>query len=116
MVLVFAADAITVSDDLSGLDHGHPDRGPFLHQLVFGVAVQVHVAAAGDKREGFNAAADGNRRAFIDDRVGGVGNRLQARRTETVDCGTGRRGRAAGPERGVAGHIVSGRAFRLRAA
>ena len=78
--------------------------------------MRVHVTGTRNQRQRLDAAADGDRSAFIGDGVGCVRNGLQARRAETVD-GRARCGRwATGPEGGVASDIVTGGAFRLRGA
>ncbi len=44
LVLALAADAVALGHDLRGLDHGHPQRGLDLEQMLFGEMVEIDAA------------------------------------------------------------------------
>jgi hypothetical protein len=113
-VLVFAADAVALRDDVGGGDHGQVEFGQL--RLEPAVDAAHAVVARAQQRAAFHAAGDDGARMAHDHAGGGVGHGLQAGGAEAVDGGAGDALRQSGAQRRLAGHVAAGGAFRITAA
>src|ERR1700737_1764155 len=102
LVLVFAADLVTLRDDIGGIDHRHEDVGRRLEQIR--IDRSLGRAPAGD-RDTLHAAGNDAVGAVRADAVGGHRDGLQSRRAETVHRYAGGRFRHPGEQRGLAADI-----------
>ena len=83
-VLRLAADLVALGHDFGRVAHHHVDAGLVLLDPRVRLA-----AAAGDRGDALDAAADGHVDSFVDDLMRGQRDGLQARRAKAIDRGAG---------------------------
>ena len=107
-VLGFAADAVAVGHDLGGLDHRGVDFRHVLVEPLIAGAIAVHLVVL-HQADRLQTATDGDRRAVVDDVLGGRGDAHQARGALAVERHARDGVRQAGAQGGLAGDVVAGR-------
>ena len=83
LVLLLAADAVALGDDVGGLDHRHVERALVLDDPLVAIELGVHVHL--HEADGLQPAGHRHRHAVLRDAAGGERDRLQARGAEAVD-------------------------------
>ena len=103
-VLALAGHLVALGDDLRRLEHGHVEVVAMFDEPRVLAAIAVHLVVL-DQRNGFEAAADRDAHAVVDDFLCGGGDRHEARSALPVDRHAGDAGRKPGAQGALAGDV-----------